>query len=84
MMALPAQIAPVVDRGIELPLSLPFSSSAYAPPTKVFELADECCVAQGNCATIANYLERELRYMDAGERGSKRLKPEPQGTPGYL
>jgi hypothetical protein len=22
---------------------------------------------QGNCATIANYLERELRYMDAGE-----------------
>ena len=23
-----------------------------------------------NYATIANYLERELRYMDAGERGS--------------
>ena len=23
-----------------------------------------------NCATIANYLRRELRYMDAGERGS--------------
>jgi hypothetical protein len=22
---------------------------------------------QGNYATIANYLERELRYMDAGE-----------------
>jgi hypothetical protein len=26
---------------------------------------------QANYATIANYLERELRYMDAGERGSK-------------
>jgi hypothetical protein len=23
-----------------------------------------------NYATIANYLERELRYTDAGERGS--------------
>jgi len=23
-----------------------------------------------NYATIANYLETELRYMDAGERGS--------------
>jgi hypothetical protein len=30
-----------------------------------------CCGAQWiNYATIANYLERELRYMDAGERGS--------------
>jgi hypothetical protein len=26
---------------------------------------------QGNYATIPNYLERELRYMDAGERGPK-------------
>jgi hypothetical protein len=26
---------------------------------------------QANYATIANYLERELRYMDAGERGPK-------------
>src|ERR1700747_808918 len=28
---------------------------------------------QENYATIANYLERELRYMDAGEQGSKAL-----------
>jgi hypothetical protein len=34
---------------------------------------------QGNYATIANYLESELRYMDAGERGSKALKLGPQG-----
>ena len=39
---------------------------------------------QGNYATIANYLERELRYMDAGERGSKRQeKLSRQGIPGY-
>src|SRR5476651_890743 len=29
---------------------------------------------QGNYATISNYLERELRYMDAGERGPKAPK----------
>jgi hypothetical protein len=29
---------------------------------------------QGNYATIPNYLERELRYMDAGERGPKRQR----------
>jgi hypothetical protein len=29
---------------------------------------------KANCATIANYLERELRYMDAGERGPKAPK----------
>jgi len=38
---------------------------------------------QGNYATFANYLEKELRYMDAGERGSKAPKAEPRGTPGY-
>jgi len=38
---------------------------------------------QANYATISNYLERELRYMDAGERGSKAPKAGPQGTPGY-
>jgi hypothetical protein len=37
---------------------------------------------QGNYATIANYLERELRYMDAGERGPKRHNWA-KGTPGY-
>jgi hypothetical protein len=34
-----------------------------------------------NYATIANYLERELRYMDAGERGSSASWAI--GTPGY-
>ena len=29
---------------------------------------------KANYATIANYLERELRYMDAGERGPKRQR----------
>jgi hypothetical protein len=39
---------------------------------------------EGNYATIANYLETELRYMDAGERGpKKRQKLGHQGTPGY-
>jgi hypothetical protein len=37
---------------------------------------------QGNYATIPNYLNRELRYMDAGEQGPKALAG-PQGTPGY-
>jgi hypothetical protein len=32
-----------------------------------YQLLAICCVASGNYATIANYLERELRYMDAGE-----------------
>ena len=30
-------------------------------------------VHQENYATIPNYLERELRYMDAGEQGPKAL-----------
>jgi hypothetical protein len=38
---------------------------------------------KANYATIANYLETELRYMDAGERGSKAPELGHQGTPGY-
>jgi hypothetical protein len=38
---------------------------------------------QGNYATIPNYLERELRYMDAGERGSKAPTLGHKGIPGY-
>jgi hypothetical protein len=38
---------------------------------------------QGNYATIPNYLERELRYMDAGERGPKAPKLGHKGIPGY-
>jgi hypothetical protein len=37
---------------------------------------------RGNYATIPNYLEMELRYMDAGERGPK-APTLGQGTPGY-
>jgi predicted RNA polymerase sigma factor len=37
---------------------------------------------QGNYAAIPNYLERELRYMDAGERGSKAPMLGHRG-PGY-
>jgi hypothetical protein len=40
-------------------------------------------VRQGYYATIHNYLETELRYMDAGERGSKAPTLGHQGTPGY-
>jgi hypothetical protein len=42
----------------------------YTPENvKISYPADLAIVAshQGNYATIANYLERELRYMDAGE-----------------
>jgi hypothetical protein len=35
---------------------------------------------QENYATIPNYLPNELRYMDAGERGSKAPKLGHQGT----
>ncbi len=38
---------------------------------------------QGNYATIPNYLERELRYMDAGERGPKAPTLGHKGIPGY-
>jgi hypothetical protein len=38
---------------------------------------------QGNYATIPNYLERELRYMDAGELRPENAKAGPQGLPGY-
>jgi hypothetical protein len=49
-------------------------------PTKVLTFA---ALHQGNYATIPNYLEGELRYMDAGERGPKAPKLGHQGTPGY-
>ena len=38
---------------------------------------------KANYATIANYLERELRYMDAGERGPKAPTLGHKGIPGY-
>ena len=31
----------------------------------------------GNCATIHDYLEMELRYMDVGERGPQALYDGP-------
>ena len=37
------------------------SAGSSAPPLTIAALR------QGNYATISNYLERELRYMDAGE-----------------
>ncbi len=51
--------------------------------TKIFTLLAVAALHQGNYATIPNYLGRELRYMDAGERGSKAPKLGHQGTPGY-
>jgi hypothetical protein len=54
-----------------------------AKPCRNFTFAGPVAAPhQGNCATIPNYLERELRYMDAGERGSKAPKLGPRG-PGY-
>jgi hypothetical protein len=38
---------------------------------------------QVNYATIYNYLVMELRYMDAGERGSQALKLSQLGLPGF-
>ncbi len=38
---------------------------------------------QENYATIPNYVERELRYMDAGERGPKAPTLGHKGIPGY-
>jgi hypothetical protein len=32
-----------------------------------FYLSAIAALQQGNCATILNYLQRELRYMEAGE-----------------
>ena len=37
---------------------------------------------QENYATIPNYLEMELRYMDAGEEAQERHRWA-KGTPGY-
>jgi hypothetical protein len=52
-------------------------------PREDLYLAAIVALHQANYATISNYLELELRYMDAGERGSKAPKAGPQGTPGY-
>jgi hypothetical protein len=41
-------------------------------PAKILSLLTIAALHQENYATIPNYLERELRYMDAGKRGSKR------------
>ena len=42
---------------------------AFSPVriSTAYQLLPICCVASGNYATIPNYLEMELRYMDAGE-----------------
>jgi hypothetical protein len=47
-----------------------------------FHLVTIAALHQGNYATIPNYLERELRYMDAGEEAQS-AKAGPKGTPGY-
>ena len=61
--------------------SISFRHVARAP-TKVLKPAGDCCIASGNYATIPNYLERELRYMDAGELRLKALKAGPSGDAG--
>ena len=47
-----------------------------------FHLVTIAALHQGNYATIPNYLEGELRYMDAGEEAQS-AKAGPKGTPGY-
>jgi Dolichyl-phosphate-mannose-protein mannosyltransferase len=49
-----------------------FAGLPTAQPCRNFTFAGlVAALHQGNYATIPNYLERELRYMDAGERGSQ-------------
>jgi hypothetical protein len=55
----------------------------YPPFAGIFTLLAIAALHQGIYATIPNYLDWELRYMDAGERGSKAPKLGHQGTPGY-
>jgi hypothetical protein len=59
------------------------SSETATGLAKIFTLLTIAALHQGIYATIPNYLEEELRYMDAGERGSKAPKLSRQGTPGY-
>ena len=47
-----------------------------------FHFVTIAALHQGNYATIPNYLERELRYMDAGEEAQS-ATAGPKGTPGY-
>jgi hypothetical protein len=42
------------------------SGMAFRTPV-LYELTMIAALHRGNYATISNYLERELRYMDAGE-----------------
>jgi hypothetical protein len=61
------------------------ASVGYATENvKISYPRDQAIVAshQGNYATIANYLERELRYMGCRGRGSKRQLLGHEGTPG--
>jgi hypothetical protein len=50
---------------------------------KIFTPLTIAAMHQGNYATIPNYMERELRYMDAGERGPKAPTLGHKGIPGY-
>jgi hypothetical protein len=44
-----------------------FDLPGSSPGRKIFTLAAIVASQQENCATIANYLGIELRYMEAGE-----------------
>jgi hypothetical protein len=55
----------------------------HANSGKGFPPAAIAALHQVNYATIYNYLVMELRYMDAGERGSQALELSHLGTPGY-
>src|SRR5665647_1251376 len=65
-----------------VPQTIKFPSSMLSPPDAHRRLRRRwlseyvgfltiAALHQGNYATIANYLERQLRYRDAGERGPK-------------
>jgi hypothetical protein len=63
--AAPAKIGPVLPKALDP--DLPIRRLYTSGPTKVLSLLTIAALHQGNNATIPNYLERELRYMDAGE-----------------
>jgi hypothetical protein len=62
---IPAKISPLAGQGIDFRRSVLVSHTPA--PEGLGPVGGDCCIASGNYATIANYLERELRYMDAGE-----------------
>jgi hypothetical protein len=66
----------------EPPINTGDKAGTLIPSDAPIYLLTIAATHQGNYATIANYSEPELRYMDAGEQGPQAPKLGHQGDSG--